>query len=159
FTWEMELKRELPASGVKVYSLRFPSPVESPQIENNTVYAEYYRPPGTGPFPAVIVLDITAGNQVLPRTVATNLAQNGVAGPLVQRPYYGPRGPPGSKLRLMSPALVHPFAAIRQTVLDLRCATAWLAARPDVDARQLGITGISLGSFMAALTAEMEPRL
>jgi dipeptidyl aminopeptidase/acylaminoacyl peptidase len=49
--------------------------------------------------------------------------------------------------------------AIRQTVLDLRVAAAWLESRPEIDGKRLGIMGTSLGSFMAALTAEMEPRL
>jgi cephalosporin-C deacetylase-like acetyl esterase len=44
-------------------------------------------------------------------------------------------------------------------VLDCRCAAAWLAARPEVDPKRLGILGTSLGSFVAALTGEMEPRL
>ena len=39
--------------------------------------------------------------------------------------------------------------AIRQTVLDNRCAAAWLASRPEIDAKKLGIHGTSLGSFMA----------
>jgi len=51
------------------------------------------------------------------------------------------------------------LAAVRQTVLDLRVATAWLEARPEIDGKRLGILGTSLGSFMAALTAEMEPKL
>jgi dienelactone hydrolase len=59
----------------------------------------------------------------------------------------------------MSPDLNHTFAAIRQTVLDLRLAAAWLEARPDVDSKRLGILGTSLGSFIGSLTAEMEPRL
>jgi dienelactone hydrolase len=49
--------------------------------------------------------------------------------------------------------------AVRQSVLDLRCATAWMAARPEVDTERLGIMGTSLGSLIATLTAEMEPRL
>src|SRR5262249_30725751 len=50
-------------------------------------------------------------------------------------------------------------AAVRQTVLDIRCAAAWMEARPEVDPKKLGILGTSLGSFVAALSAEMEPRL
>ena len=38
-------------------------------------------------------------------------------------------------------------------------ATAWLEARPEINPKQLGIVGTSLGSFLAALTAEMEPKL
>jgi dienelactone hydrolase len=59
----------------------------------------------------------------------------------------------------MSPDLDHTKAAIRQTILDLRLAAAWLEGRPEVDGKRLGILGTSLGSFMAALTAESEPRL
>jgi dienelactone hydrolase len=49
--------------------------------------------------------------------------------------------------------------AVTQTVLDLRVATAWLASRPELDPKRLGITGTSLGSFVSALTGQMEPRL
>ena len=38
-------------------------------------------------------------------------------------------------------------------------AAAWLESRPEIDGKRLGIVGTSLGSFMAALTAEMEPKL
>ncbi|MGH7171065.1 MAG: alpha/beta hydrolase family protein, partial [Gemmataceae bacterium] len=85
--------------------------------------------------------------------------QRKIAALFVQMAYYGPRRPPGSKLRLLMPDIEHSLAAIRQTVLDLRIATAWLEARPDIDRKRLGIMGTSLGSFIAALTAEMEPKL
>jgi dienelactone hydrolase len=159
FSYELAPKTVLPGSAVRIAHLKFPSAVETPQPENNTVHAEYYRPKGQGPFPAVIVLDVTAGDQNLSRAISTFLAQNGVAGLFVQMAYYGPRRPPGSKLRLLSTDIPQTVAAIRQTVLDLRLATAWLESRPEVDGRRLGILGTSLGSFMAALTAEMEPRL
>jgi dienelactone hydrolase len=159
FNYQMETRFTLPASGLTVYRVRFPSPIESPHRENNTVYAEYYRPDGKGPFPAVIILDITGGDQSLSRGMGTYLAQKGIAGLFVQMAYYGPRRPPGSRLRLMSPDLGHTINAIRQTVLDLRRATAWLAARPETDRKRLGIVGTSLGSMVGALAAEMEPRL
>ena len=159
FDWEMRQVNDLPLSGLEVHHLTFPSPVESPCKENNTVHAEYYRPKGKGPFPCVIVLDITAGDQSLSRLIATHLAQNHIGGLFVQMAYYGPRRPKDSRLRLLSADVPHTIEAVRQTVLDLRRATAWMAARPEVDAGRLGIRGTSLGSFVAALTAEMEPRL
>ncbi len=159
FDYELSKLRDLPVSGVEVFELRFPSPVKSKCPENNTVYAEYYRPKGEGPFPCVIVLDITAGDQSLSRMIARHLAQNKIAGLFVQMAYYGPRRPPGSSLRLMSPDIHHTTEAIRQTVLDLRRATAWMESRPEIDHDRLGIMGTSLGSFVAALTAEMEPKL
>jgi dienelactone hydrolase len=159
FSYEMTQRRDLPNSGLDVLDVRFPSPVTTPCAENNTVYAEYYRPKGEGPFPGVIVLDITAGNQNLSRAIATYLAQNRIAALFVQMAYYGPRRPPGSKLRLLSTNLPQTMDAIRQTVLDVRRATAWLEARPEVDRRRLGIHGTSLGSMVGALCAEMEPKL
>jgi dienelactone hydrolase len=159
YDYHLTLKYRLSLTGLTVYRLQFPSPVKSPHPENNTVHAEYYLPRGKGPFPGVIVLDITGGDQSLSRGIATYLAQNGIAGLFVQMAYYGPRRPPGSRLRLLMPNYKHTLAAIRQTVLDMRVATAWMESRPELDQRQLGIMGTSLGSFMAALTAEMEPKL
>jgi dienelactone hydrolase len=159
FDFELTYKVDLPSAAVRISHLTFPSPVKSPQPENNTVHAEYYRPLRQGCFPAVIVLDITAGDQSLSRRISTYLAQNGVCALFVQMAYYGPRRPARSRLRLMSPDVDHTLAAIRQTVLDLRVAAAWLESRPEVDPKRLGIMGTSLGSFMASLTAEMEPRL
>src|SRR5262249_4983570 len=102
FDFELAKKQALPLAGVDVYDLRFPSPVKSPHPENNTVYAEYYRPTKPGPFPCVIVLDITGGNQELSRTIARHLAQNGVGGLFVQMAYYGPRRPAKGNIRLLS---------------------------------------------------------
>jgi dienelactone hydrolase len=159
FDYTLTHKVDLPSAEVRVSRLTFPSPVHTPCPENNTVHAEYYRPLAGGRFPGVIVLDITAGDQSLSRTLSTFLAQKGVAALFVQMAYYGPRRPPGSRLRLLMPDVDHSLGAIRQTVLDLRVAAAWLASRPEVDAGRLGIMGTSLGSFLAALTGEMEPRL
>lgn len=159
FDFELKKIKALPASGVEIYELKFPSPVKSATPANNTVYAEYYRPAGKGPFPCVIVLDILAGNQKLPQLIAGHLAQNKIAGLFVQMAYYGPRRPKGSPVRFLSPDVGHTIGAIRQTVLVLRRATAWMESRPEIDGKRLGIMGVSLGSFVAGLTAEMEPKL
>jgi dienelactone hydrolase len=159
FDYRQERKFALPNAGVTIDRVTFPSPVESPHVENNTVHAEYYHPAKPGRFPGVIVLDITGGDQSLSRMIATYLAQNDVAALFVQMAYYGPRRPPGSKLRLLSTNIPHSMAAVRQTVFDIRVASAWLASRPNVDPRRVGILGTSLGSFMATLVAETEPRL
>jgi len=159
FDFELTKKKDLPLSGIEIHELRFPSPIKSKYPENNTVYCEYYVPKGTGPFPGVIVLDITGGDQTLSRTIARHLARNKIAGLFVQMAYYGPRRPKEGNVRLLSMDLAHTLNAVRQTVLDLRRATAWLESRPEIDKTRLGIMGTSLGSFVAALTGEMEPKL
>lgn len=159
FEYQLTPEKDYPLSGYRTFHLQFPSPVQSRYEENNTVHATYYRPHGKDKCPCVIVLDILEGSAVVARTVATHLAQNGIAALHVQMAYYGDRRPKGKRVRLLSYDLNHSMSAVRQTVLDLRCATAWMAAQPDIDTENLGITGISLGGFMTALTAEMEPRL
>src|SRR5262249_38904125 len=147
FTYELERKTTIPCLHVSVYRLRFPSPVKSASAENNTVHAEYYRPKGKGPFPAVIVLGILDGNQIIPRQMAAYFASEGVAGLFVHMAYYGPRRPATGKVRLLSTNLPRTVAGVTQTVLDLRVASAWMASRAELDSKRLGIVGTSLGSF------------
>lgn len=158
FDYELSLKNQMENSGVTVYRLTFPSPVKSDVKENNTVHAEFYVPKSDKPLPVVLLLDITAGDARVPRTIASYLAQQGVAGLFVYMPYYGPRRPPGCEKRLLSMNYRHSFEAVRQTVLDMRRAAAWLESRKEIDPKRLGILGTSLGSFMSALTAQMEPK-
>ena len=56
--------------------------------------------------------------------------------------YYGPRRPPGSKVRLLSTNIARTMDGIRQTVLDIRRAAAWLESRPEM---ALFYTDYSLG--------------
>jgi len=157
--YKLSTRYNLRHSGVTVYDLTFPSPVKSDCPENNTVYAEYFVPHGKEKCPAVIVLDIMQGNQLIARGEAMWLAQNGVAAMVVLLPYYNERRPLNSKLKLVSTDIVRTLDGIRQGVLDCRCAIAWLAARPEVDAEKLGMVGTSLGSFLAGLTSANEPRI
>jgi dienelactone hydrolase len=157
--YALALRYDLRHSGVAVYDLTFPSPVKSDIPENNTVYAQYFVPKGQAKAPAVIVLDIMQGNQLIARGEAMWLAQNGVAALVVVLPHYNERRAPGSKVKLVSTDLVRTLDGIRQGVLDCRVAAAWLASRPEVDAERLGMVGTSLGSFLTALTSANEPRI
>ncbi|VTS03999.1 alpha/beta hydrolase family protein [Tuwongella immobilis] len=152
-------ERAFDVSGFDLFHLSFPSQVKSPFEVNNTVHAEYYRPRGKGPFPAVIILDVLAGDQLLSRTMGRLFAQNGIAGLFVQMAYYGPRRPAERYVRLLTPNLEHTSEAIRQSVVDCRSAVCWLESRPEVNPKKLGIIGTSMGSFIAGLTGAMEPRI
>ncbi len=147
-----------PEPGFTTQTLRFPSPIESPFPENNIVHAVYYRPIGKGPFPTTIVLDITGGDQSLTRMISTYMARNGVGALFMQMAYYGPRRPPGTSMKLMSTNLLRTLPGIRQTVLDIRTARAWLASRTEVDQHRIGVMGTSLGSLFTALAGAIEPR-
>lgn len=153
-------KYTLTQSGVEVFDISYPSAVKSAHAVNNTVVGEYFKPLGAkGKLPAVLVLDIMDGQQIVSRGQAVWLATHGIAAVTIQMAYYGPRKPPGTNLRLLMPDLDHSTAAVTQTVLDARRAIAWLATQPDVDANRIGILGTSLGSFIGGITSAAEPKV
>jgi dienelactone hydrolase len=141
-----------------IFEVTFPSPVETPHRNNNTVYTEYFQPTGGGKHPGVIVLHILGGDFPLARLFCRALAQDGIAALFVKMPYYGPRRQPEVKARMVSEDPRETVQGMRQAVLDIRRGAAWLAAQDEVDAEQLGIFGISLGGITAALAATAEPR-
>jgi dienelactone hydrolase len=150
-------------SRVEIFKVTYPSPVKTPHEANNTVHCEYFRPaakPGQSrKMPGVVVLHILGGDFPLSRLFASALAHKGCAALFVKMPYYGPRRPPGSSLRMISrtdPEAT--IAGMTQAVLDIRRAGAWLAAQEEVDPEQLGVFGISLGGITASLVATAEPR-
>ncbi len=147
------------AGDVDVSLVTFPSPVVTTHAANNTVQCEYFRPAKPGKYPAVIVLHILGGDFPLARVFANNFAQHGVAALFVKMPYYGERRDPNSPIRMVSTNPAETVAGMTQAVKDIRYAVAWLGAQDEVDSKQIGIFGISLGGIMASLTATAEPRL
>ena len=136
----------------------FPSPVETAHPENNTVHTEYFRPLAPGKHPAVIVLHILGGDFELSRLFCRQLAQNGVAALFLKLPYYGERRPANSEMRMISEDPQTTVANMRQGILDIRRAAAWLCGQDEIDENQLGIFGISLGGITSALASTAEPR-
>ncbi len=159
FAYELKQKYSLPNAEVDVSTLTFPSAVKSPIESNNTVYGEYYKPRSAGKHPTVIVLDILDGAQVVARSQALWLAQHDIAALVVVMAHYGPRREPGSKERLLSPDIEKSVANVRQTILDCRAALAWLESRPEVDAKNIGVLGTSLGSFVGGIFGGVEPKV
>lgn len=156
FEAEAKLLRE--SGALRTISVTFPSPVETVVPENNTVYGEYFQPAGAGPFPGVVVLHILGGEFPLSQTVASSLARAKVAALFIKMPYYGERRSKDSPRRMISRDPREVAEGMTQAVLDVRRAGAWLAARPEIDKLRLGVTGISLGGIMSALSAAGEPR-
>ncbi|AGA25916.1 alpha/beta hydrolase family protein [Singulisphaera acidiphila] len=157
FPYECETIRTEPLFSVS--AVRFPSPITTPDPENNTVHAEYFRPVGPGRRPAVVVLHILGADFALSRYLAARLAQRGVAALFVKLPYYGERRPAGSDKKFLSADMDRSLLSMRQGVCDVRRAAAWLAGRAEVDPKQLGVTGISLGGIVASLAAANDPTI
>jgi dienelactone hydrolase len=155
FAWSMD--RQISSNTYDVYDLRFPSPVTTDTPENNTVCCEYFCCRGDQQRPAVIVLHILDGKFRESRLVCNALAARGIDAVLLKMAYYGPRRPkePERARRLMQdlPTLID---GARQSAMDARRLAGWLQAQPQVDAQRIGILGISLGGFVAALTSGVD---
>ena len=158
FDWQAARVHEV-EKNFEIWEVTFPSPVKTPEEANNTVHCEYFRSLRSGLRPAVIVLHILGGDFPLSRLFCNTLAQHGVHALFLKMPYYGPRRDPNSRRRMVSNDPQETVAGMTQAVLDVRFATAWLGTRPEVDAKQLGVFGISLGGITAALAATAEPKL
>lgn len=156
FPFETEFERF--SGPVRIFKVRFPSPVTTDVPENNTVHGHYFQPEGEGPFPGVVVLHILGGEFALSQMVANSLARKKVAALFIKMPYYGERRSKDSPRRMFSRAPAETVEGFTQAVLDIRRGAAWLASRPEVDPERLGVTGISLGGVMSALSAAAEPR-
>ncbi|MGE0606182.1 MAG: alpha/beta hydrolase [Pirellulales bacterium] len=143
---------------LRMFEVTFPSPVETPYPENNTVHTEYFRPAAPGQYPAVIVLHILGGDFELSRLFCRTLAHHDICALFVKLPYYGPRRPANGPRRMVSTDPHQTVAGMTQAVLDIRRGRAWLAAQDEIDGEQTGIFGISLGGITCALAGSAEPR-
>ena len=157
FPYELEQVRETP--NYTVSRVRFPSPIVTADIANNTVHAEYFQPKAAGKRPAVVVLHILGADFALSRYYAARLADRGVAALFVKLPYYGERRGVDGEKRFLSADIDRSVASMGQGVCDVRRAAAWLAGRPEVDAGRLGVTGISLGGIVSSIAASVDPTL
>jgi len=156
------IQSKVKKSGYTLYRLTYPSPVVTQVVQNNTVPAEYYLPDGVDPDgpqrPAVICMHILDGNFTLVRMTCTMLASHGIPALMFKLPYYGERGfPEGPEAMAAHPELL--IDSIGQAVHDVRRTVDLLASRPEVNPRQVGITGISLGGVVSATAAGMDPRI
>ncbi|MHC5540491.1 dienelactone hydrolase family protein, partial [Singulisphaera rosea] len=114
FSFEAELR--LTHETYTVSAVRFPSPITTPDPENNTVHAEYFRPVGASKRPAVVVLHILGADFALSRYLAARLADRGVAALFLKLPYYGERRPARGEKRFLSTDMERSLLAMRQGV-------------------------------------------
>ena len=150
-----------PGAGSLVYDIRFPSPVESTSEANNSVPGELYLPFGMErgqTFPAVVCLHILNGNFELERTICRRLAQRGVIAFFFKLPYYGERGGDTGRQPLANGAAAF-TNGLEQGFADTVRAVDILQAMPEVNHAQIGLTGISLGGILSAISCGRDTRV
>ena len=117
------------------------------------VTAYLIKPPGDGPFPAVVFMHGAPGGRVTFFGEAVELAGRGVLSLLPDAPFARPPHPPPLAF---TDADREQFA---QTVVELRRGVDLLVAREDVDPSRLGYVGFSWGGFLGAPFAAVERRV
>jgi len=147
----------------RVTHLTFPSRIESSSANNNLVRGYYYQPKAAGRVPAVVVLHgwgaVLSGHMI--ESFCKSLAERGMAAFMLELPYHLERRAEGklSGAGFMTADPQRLVESGRQAVIDLRCVLDWLAARPEIDAQQLGVAGLSLGAITANLAMGVDDRL
>ena len=137
-------------------TLTFPSALETPHPENNTVRCRYFPARNGLKNAAVLVMpqwNADPGGHV---GLCRLLAWNGMSALRLSLPYHDERMPPELHRAdyIVSANVARTVQVCRQAVLDARRAIAWLASQ---GYDRIGILGTSLGSCLALLTTAHEP--
>ncbi len=107
--------------------LRFPSAIETPYPENNTVYGRYFP----GGDLAVIVLPQWNGNEQAHIGLCKALQRFGVGALRLSLPYHDRRRPDGLERAdyMVGPNIGRTIQAVQQAVQDVRRAADWLVSQ------------------------------
>jgi len=152
FAWSARLAGR--TRNYAIYLLRFPSAVQTPYPEDNTVWCEYYRVHGMKPRPAVIVLHALGCKFAVARLICSTLADSGVDAVMLKLPFYGEREQANTSGRFTIAELFRLFFV--QGVADVRRAAALLSGLTEVPDGQVGICGVSLGGLVGALACGVD---
>jgi dienelactone hydrolase len=129
------------------------------------IFAYYGRPAGSGPFPAVLLVH-GGGGTAFPDW-ARHWAQRGYVAMAMDLTGHGPQGklPDGGPdetddviFRDFTDPEMRDMWSYHAVAAVLR-GHALLAARPEVDARRIAVTGISWGGYLTCIVAGLDDQL
>lgn len=147
------------AAGPEGGRLRFPSALQTPHAENNTVHAQYFRSlRSRASRRAVVVLAQWNAGPDGHIGLCRLLTRFGLSALRMTLPYHEHRMPPELHRAdyIVSANIARTLQVCRQAVLDARRSVTWLAGR---GYERIGILGTSLGSCLGMLTTAHEPRI
>ncbi|HEX2855478.1 MAG TPA: acetylxylan esterase [Opitutaceae bacterium] len=119
----------------------------------------------TGRRPVVITLHGTGGNKQSDLAFMAELAKAGFIAVAIDAPYHGARSKAGKGSAEYVEALHRTFRTGKEhpfffdSVWDLMRLIDYLETRDDVDAKRIGLFGISKGGIETYLTAAVDPRV
>ncbi len=123
------------------------------------VPALLFTPPGASairPVPCIVILHGLGGSKEIMAGMALSVVQAGDAALVIDEYGQGERGPLKTPAGQEAAALA---ATVSQTAVDVRRGLDYLATRPDIDSRRVGLAGVSLGAMIGTVTCGVEPRL
>jgi dipeptidyl aminopeptidase/acylaminoacyl peptidase len=144
--------------------VRFPSPLKSRFASNNTVWGHFYLPEGKGDkkLPCILVLPVMAApNLWIEERFVKRFVEDGFAVFLMEGPYQfhrrvHPSQPSGQVfLGRTASSLAFNF---KQSAADARRSLDWLEKHPRVDAKRIGLFGVSLGGMVSASVYSTDKR-
>ncbi len=145
-----------------VLVLRFPSALTTAYPENNLVEAEILKPrEAPHPMPVVVVLHYWGATSLtVEERFARALNERGIAVAILTLPYHLRRSPKGvqSGILVIKPDVRHLRETMTQAVMDVKRLVDWIQKQSDLDARRIGLAGISLGAIIGSLAFAVEPR-
>jgi dienelactone hydrolase len=153
-TFEVTCQRETTAGAAHQAVLRFPSPIETGNADNDRVAVLWYQPPKPvtdRPGPALVVVHESGSSMPVGKLFARMFAGHGVHAFLVQLPNYGLRRTANRK-----PSGDQFLVAMRQGIADVRRARDAVAGLPGVDPQRISVQGTSLGGFVASTAAGLD---
>lgn len=123
------------------------------------VPALLFTPPGASaahPVPCLVILHGLGGSKEIMSGMALFEAKNGYASLVIDEYGQGERGP----LKTVSNQQAEELATtVSQTAMDVRRGLDYLATRPDINSKRIGLAGVSLGAIIGTVTSGVEPRI
>lgn len=157
-TWQpgkFDISFEKPQADRGDWLVRFPSARPSGDPLNDVAAMEWYQAKNDQGqvvhAPAAVIVHESGSGMTVGRMIAKGLRQKGLHTFMIQLPYYGVRRDPENK-----PNGEKIFAAMHQSIADVRRARDAVAAVPHVDATRISLQGTSLGGFVTATTAGLD---
>ena len=126
---------------------------------NQRVPALLFTPPGASaahPVPCLVILHGLGGSKEIMAGMALAAAKAGYASLVIDEYGQGERGPlktvPGRQAQELA-------TTVSQTTVDVRRGLDYLAARPEIDSKRIGLAGVSLGAIIGTVVSGVDTRI